>query len=530
MDQHPFALFLQTFEPEVEKKSSQLNRAAWILETTGSVDAAAIKADLDVELRLLYSDPDAYQNLLAWDRDPQLQDPLLKRQLNVLLRSFKESQIPKDLLEAIAKKEAELSRIYANFRPKVGGKELSENELRELLKTQKDPGMRKNAWEASKEIGLVLAPQILSLVELRNRAAKHLGYSDYFEMQLDLQEVDRPWLLEFLNDLSNRSEEAYTRMLDALDKELCNRFGVEKKDLGPWAWSDPFCQEDPLDTQQIDKLVEGVDIVSSCKNYYEAMGFDVGKILAKSDLYERPGKCQHAFCTHIDRRGDIRTLNNITPSIKWMEVLLHELGHAIYETGFDPQLPWLLRQPPHMIPTEAMALIAGRQAYRKEALAELIGTGKEALIAQAEDSLARRQLIFSRWVLTMTYFESELYRDPAQDLNALWWKLVERFQKISPPSDRSQKADWAAKYHIGLAPVYYFSYLLGELFASAIQESLRQEVGTPNLNTPHSGDFLRERLFAPGNRWKWSELVRSVCGRELSADAWLKEFAYTETP
>ena len=44
-----------------------------------------------------------------------------------------------------------------------------------------------------------------------------------------------------------------------------------------------------------------------------------------------------------------------------------------YELGFDETLPWLLREPPHMITTEAMALIAGRQAYRTTPLTQMLG-------------------------------------------------------------------------------------------------------------------------------------------------------------
>src|SRR5690606_14821616 len=115
---------------------------------------------------------------------------------------------------------------------------LSENELREILKTENDPDLRKRAWEASKEIGVKLAPLILSLVKLRNNAAKHLGYSDYFEMQLDLQEVERPWLLALLDDLAERSDNAYGRMLETVITQLCKRFEVERNAFGPWAWSD----------------------------------------------------------------------------------------------------------------------------------------------------------------------------------------------------------------------------------------------------------------------------------------------------
>jgi len=520
---HPFEKFLETFVPKVEQKSTQLNKALWILETTGLQDAADLKAELDKEMRALFNDPDIYHKLTAWDKDPSLTDPLFKRQLNILIRSFKQNQIPKKLLNAMADQEAALSQSYALFRPELEGKKVSENELREILKKETCVQKRKAAWEASKKVGDLLAPQILSLVNLRNQAAKSLGYPDYFQMQLDLQEVDGKWLLKTLDDLSLRSEKAYRAVLQEIETEQSKRFSVPLSDLGPWAWADPFSQEDPLDSHELDQLLEGVDITARSIAFYEQMGIDVKPILSRSDMYERNGKSQHAFCIHIDRSGDIRTLNNVTPSIKWLETVLHELGHAIYELGLDPKLPWLLREPPHMISTEAMALIAGRQAYRSQALQTLIGNApqKQSLMQKADKSLRRRQLIFSRWVMVMTAFESELYRDPHQDLNRLWWALVEKYQKIHPPINRETHADWAAKYHIGLAPVYYFSYLLGEMFASAIQETL----GTTTLAIQKAGQLLNEKLFRPGNRMTWDALIQHVTGKPLSPDAWIKEFA-----
>ena len=126
MKTHSFEQFLAEFVPQAARKSTQLNKASWILETTGSTDAADLKADLDTELRLLFNDPAVYHKLLAWEKDPTLADPLLRRQLNVLVRAFKQNQIPKALLEEIAQKEAALSMSYATFRPKIDGKPVSE--------------------------------------------------------------------------------------------------------------------------------------------------------------------------------------------------------------------------------------------------------------------------------------------------------------------------------------------------------------------------------------------------------------------
>lgn len=502
-----FEEFLKDFIPHVAKKTTQLNKAYWILETTGSSDAADLKADLDTEVRMLFNDPDLYQKLLAWDKEPL--DPIKKRELNVLIRAFKQNQIPKALLEEMAKKEAALAESYANFRPDFDGKKLSENEIRELLKNENDPAKRKKVWEASKQIGAILAPQILHLVHLRNKAAKSLGYSDYFQMMLNLQEVDPKWLLQILDELSEKSDSAYAEILEEIEAGQKSRFGVE--DLGPWAWSDPFSQEDPLDAKELDELVEKVDILKESKDFYDKMGVDVGPILDRSDMFERASKNQHAFCMHVDRVGDIRTLNNVKQSMRWYETVMHELGHAIYEMGFEDNLPWLLREPPHMITTEAMALIAGRQVYK--------------LNAKAKESLRRRQLIFSRWVLVMTAFESELYRDPSQDLNKLWWQFVEKYQKISSPKGREKEFDWATKYHMGLAPVYYFSYLLGEMFASSIQEEIVKITGSESLKDPRVGAFLNKKLFGPGNRMSWDQLIIHVTGKPLSPDAWVKEFA-----
>jgi peptidyl-dipeptidase A len=206
-----------------------------------------------------------------------------------------------------------------------------------------------------------------------------------------------------------------------------------------------------------------------------------------------------------------------------METILHELGHAVYELGYDSNLPWLLREPPHMITTEAMALIAGRQAYRYSALCNLLpkSAQEEFLMKKADASLKRRQLIFSRWVMVMTEFESELYRNPNQALNDLWWSIVEKYQMIGRPKGRIDKCDWAAKYHIGLAPVYYFSYLLGEMFASAMEMEVK------DLACAKAGNYFQQKLFNPGNKMSWDKLVHHVTGAPLTADAWIKQFAYT---
>lgn len=517
--------FLECFAKKVEKKSKRLNQLLWILETTGSSDAASLQAELATEYKLLFSDKDIFEKLKAWKTDSEINDPLIKRQIEVLLLAFKGNMMDPNLLEEISNREAKLSQSYVMFRPKLEGKVYSENEIREVLKSEKNPGKRKAVWNLSKEIGNHLALQIRELVKLRNQAAKSLGYPDFFQMQLELQEVDKPWLFKTLEDLYQDSEKTFSKITAEIQDEQARLFQVEKNELGPWAWGEPFSQEDPLGHEELDSLVEGLDFVKEGQSFFQKMGFDVETILNCSDLYEREGKNQHAFCIHIDRKGDVRTLNNLKMSIRWLETLLHELGHAVYELGYAKDLPWLLRDPPHMISTEAMALICGRQVYLSSFLSEVVqDSKKKALIKQAEKSLRRRQLIFSRWVLVMTYFESELYANPDQDLQKLWWSLVEKYQKVSMPKNRENENDWAAKYHIGLAPVYYFSYLLGEMFASSLTKKFEKDLNVSKLQTAEVGTFLQKKLFNPGSSYRWDELIEHVLEKPFTSKEWVEQF------
>jgi peptidyl-dipeptidase A len=91
----------------------------------------------------------------------------------------------------------------------------------------------------------------------------------------------------------------------------------------------------------------------------------------------------------------------------------------------------------------------------------------------------------------MYRFEKALYEDPdREDLNALWWDLVERIQLIRRPPGRD-KPDWAAKLHVALAPVYYHNYILGSLTAAQLRDHLEKNVaGGPFYEQETSSRYL----------------------------------------
>ena len=130
----------------------------------------------------------------------------------------------------------------------------------------------------------------------------------------------------------------------------------------------------------------------------------------------------------------------------------------------------------------------------------------------------------------MLRFEKAMYENPDQDLNKLWWDLVEKYQLVKRPAGRNAP-DYASKIHIVSAPVYYHNYMMGQLFASpgarhdrprraacrrSAQCDLRRQQGRRRV---HEGEGLRAR-----RPLSWNELTKHATGEELNAKAFAAEF------
>ena len=297
----------------------------------------------------------------------------------------------------------------------------------------------------------------------------------------------------------------------------------------PWHYQNRYFQEAPeIYKVDFDKYFEKQDPVKLAAAFYDGIGLNVDAILAKSDLYEKPGKNQHAFCTDIDRAGDVRTLDNIKPDSYWMGTILHELGHGVYSYYNDMSLPFTLRDAAHAFTTEAIANLFGRLATDPQWMLNMGIIDSAECTSIAENSfldLRLRMLVFSRWAQVMYRFEKSMYEDPDQDLNSLWWETVEKYQNLKKPEGRNMP-DWATKIHIALYPCYYHNYLLGELLASQIYSYVTTNVAKNQsfVGEKAVGDYFREKIFKPGTRYYWNEMIEKATGEKLTAKYYAKQF------
>ena len=434
--------------------------------------------------------------------------------------------MPTTLRERIVELEASVEARFSRHRGVVRGEEVDDITIKRILGESDDSDERREAWKASKTVGAAVADDVRELARLRNESARSLGYRDWFALSIAVTELDEDKLFATLEACDRVTAAPFERWKGELDAELASRFRCDEADLRPWHYADPFFQETPAEGAfDLDPLFRERDIVQLGSRTFDGLGIDVAGTLSRSDLFPRPGKCQHAFCLDVDRAGDIRVLANVTDNHDSMDTLLHELGHAVYDLHFDPELPWLLRDT-HLVTTEASALLFGALAGRREWLErvlELDADEAAALESRLRSARAAQLLLFTRWVLVMTGFERRLYANPEADLDAAWWELVSRYQLVRPPADRTAP-DWAAKIHVAVAPVYYHTYLYGSIVACQLYDALSSN-GAGLVDRPDAGRALAERLYAPGLSVRWDHLVERASGVPLSVDALAREVA-----
>jgi peptidyl-dipeptidase A len=452
--------------------------------------------------------------------------PVVRRQLEVLHDRLLPHQVPADLRAELAELEAAVDATFNSFRGSIDGEPVSDNVIVGVLRGSDDTEARRRAWEASKQVGAAVAERVRRLAWLRNTAARHLGARDHFALALATSELDEDRLLATLDAVDAATAAPFAAWKATLDASLAARFGTTVDALAPWHYDDPFFQEPPAaGSIDLDPWFEGADLDELTLRTYAGLGLDVAPVLERSDLLPRDGKSQHAFCIDVDRRGDVRVLCNNVPNEYWAETMLHEFGHALYDVHVSPDLPYLLHDM-HPLTTEGVAMLFGRLVRDPEWLTAVAGIPDEEVAARRPQlARARRAklLVFARWVLVMAHFERSLYADPDQDLDALWWELVHRYQLIRPPAGRAAP-DWAAKLHLALAPVYYQNYLYGELFASQLEAALRHGAGGI-VGRADAGDLLVEQVFAPGLLPRWDHLVTAATGAPLGVDAFAAELA-----
>jgi peptidyl-dipeptidase A len=529
--------FIAAHESKFKALDRKSSIAWWDANVSGKDEDFTRKEEAQNAIDAALSDAKAFaelKDLRDGSKKGAIDDKSAARCIDVLYLLYLEKQVDAELLKKIVAKSNAVEKTFNVYRAKVDGKEMTDSEVRKVLKESKDSARRKAVWEASKGVGAAVEKDLRELVKLRNEAAVKLGFKNFHALQLFLNEQSGDELIKLFDDLDELTREPFLAAKKEIDGILSQQYGLKSEELRPWHYHDPFFQESPtVFKADLDAPFAKADILKLCRDFYAGLGLPIDDVISRSDLYEKKGKSPHAFCTDIDREGDVRVLANIVPNEMWMGTMLHELGHSVYSSKNIPkEVPYVIRSESHILTTEGVAMQFERFSKQRNWIEKMgLKVDSASDFDEAAKKVQRNQLlIFSRWCQVMLRFEKSMYENPEQDLNKLWWDLVEKYQGLKRPEGRDAP-DYGSKIHICSAPVYYHNYMMGQLFASQVHHAICRDVyngADPNsviyIGDKRVGDFMKKKVFEPGRLYDWRGLTKFATGAELSPKAFAADF------
>ncbi len=478
-------------------------------------------------------------------------DPMSVRELNQVLLNAAECPMTNPFL-ANRRIEAETKQasLMNGFQFKLNGNPITANEIDDLLNKSSDLEERKTVWEASKDIGPRLRPNLNGLRDLRNGVAGELNYPDYYALQAAAYGMTTDELLKMNEQFMEALRPLYLQLHTWTKYKLAEKYHQPVPDKIPAHWLNNrwsqnwtgLVQAADLDPYFKDKTPEW--IAKTAEEFYVGLGFRPlpGSFWTKSDLYPVPKdskrkKNTHAYCFHIDLENDIRSLQNIEPNSEWFFTAHHELGHGHYYASYTrPEVPPLLRlgaAPGFHEGIGELASLASSQVPYLQAKgivpADFKANKTEILL---DDALARSVPFIFFASGTMVHWEADIYAHHLQTgaWNQRWWDYVSKYQGVEPPTKRGEEwADYASKTHINDTPAYYHNYA----FATVLKFQLHDYIARHILHQPPQscnyagnkevGTFLK-KILEKGGTEDWRKVLKDATGEDLSTRAMVEYF------
>lgn len=264
---------------------------------------------------------------------------------------------------------------------------------------------------------------------------------------------------------------------------------------------------------------------------------------------------EHPFTTGFSR-NDVRVTNHFYEDapVSAMFSAIHEGGHAIFQQNINPEFEGTAADDCsymgiHESQSRFFENILGRNKnfwipiYPKiqELLPHLRTISLEEFyreINHVRASFIRTEadeVTYGLHIIIRYEIEQAIFRDhvPVSELPALWNQKMQDYLHITPANDAEgilQDMHWSDG-SFG----YFPSYLLGSIYGGMFLETLEEDLGPIDSilaegNIKTITEWLNSHIHQYGNLRLPKDVIREVCGKELSAKPLMNYFTkkYTE--
>jgi peptidyl-dipeptidase A len=548
--------YLENYNKEYQKYSYEWNKGEWALNTH-IVEGDSVTTKKAQEAQEQYAkftgSKENIEKATEFLKHKNMLTDLQVKQLNRIL--YLAASNPQTVSELVKEKiiaGTKQIELLFGYDFKLDGKSITPNEIDEMLINEKNLSERLKVWEVSKEVGVGLKDGLANLQRLRNETVQALGYKDFFQYQVSDYGMSVDEMREVCEGMIKDIWPLYRELHTWARYTLAEKYQTEVPEMLPAHWlPDKWGQ----DWQGIIKA-EGLNIDEQLKNYsaewvvkkgeefYVSLDFPnlPQSFWDLSSLYPVPPdadykKNTHASAWHMDYDKDVRSLMSIIPNTRWWTTSLHELGHIYYYISYsNPNVPIILREGANRAYHEAIGYLIGLASLQPPFLKEmgLMEMNFEVDKTQALLNDALNYIPFIPWSAgVMTEFEYELYAKnlPEDQFNKVWWKLVNKYQGIIPPTARSEEfCDAATKTHINDDAAQYYDYaisyvLLFQFHNYIATKILKQDPYATNYYGSKEVGKWMYNVLSPGATVDWRVLLKKSTGSEMSAKALVDYFA-----
>ncbi|MCD8377342.1 MAG: M2 family metallopeptidase, partial [Candidatus Gastranaerophilales bacterium] len=498
------------FCEELEPKSLRANIACWDFYINSTAENMQRYEKTQDEVYELYQNEELYKNLQELEKEG-LKDKHLNKQLKDLTKEFDEELNTGELKKALREKENVIASKYNSYIPKINGKETSKTEITKLLQTEKNPEIRKNAYDAKIKGGDVIADDMVEFVKMRNEFARSKGYKNYFEYSLkETYDVDADYLQGLLDEVYENAKGTNKKLQAETKKELADEYGIDEKELLAYHYG---LLSDSNPQKEINKSIKTKEqVVEIAKNAYSGMGYNIDEMPVTLDMFPRKNKNTHGFCFGIDAGKDARILANLTNDSNSIDTACHEMGHCVYHLGVDMNLPYLDRDETPAL-TEAVAMMMGDLQQKENILKGIV---PDDTLEKFKADYKKSEAKFINRSMLIISFEKSMYEDPEQDLGKRWHDLKCKYTGANESEEINN--EWATIPHYLSHPGYYQNYFRANLMKAQIYNHLTEQLGalTENRNT---AKYLNDNLFKYGRSIDENDLIKKFTGEPLSSKA-----------
>ena len=499
--------FLEKVEQDNELLNPVIYSASWISSNFITHDSQMVLSDYSKRSTLdalqKSKDASAFNNVITSDSN--------RRKLEILKTAF---VMPPPFDDALA---SELSKIETKLSAMYGSGKYcySENDCNDLegfesiIDNSRDPDQLKRAWSGWHEIGKPMKDPYIRMVEIGNKGAQDLGFSDLSDLWFSKYDMPSE---EFLNSIDGVWEDVkplYEALHCHVRDSLNNEYGDDIVDIaGPipvhllgnmWgqSWSNiydlvykPDSKESSYDVTNIilEKDLSEIEMVEIAEDFFLSIGFDsLPKTFWERSLFTKPldrSVVCHASAWNLDpANNDLRIKMCIERNEEDFSTIHHELGHIFYYQAYN-HLPSLFRSGANDGFHEAfgdLLTLSITPDYLKQ-----IGFINQEQAEKAKDDAigllmkqALEGVVVVPWALMLDKWRAGVFKGETsyENLNNSWWEMRNNYQGISAPDIRAEDSfDPGAKYHIP-ANTPYTRYYLARIMQYQFHEALCKSSG-----------------------------------------------------